>query len=124
MSDEDERYCAVCGDGEFDDDGKPSHDYEPYDHDFEPEEDGITSDDVKKGLDILGKGLDVYKKYKSLNESKSQSITPPKQPDKEIHKKLTNIHDSIQEGKKIERKRWMVGIGVGAVITIIIAILL
>ena len=124
MSDEDERYCAVCGDVEFDEDGKPSHDYEPYDHDFEPEEEGITTDDVKNGLDILSKGFDVYKKYKSLNESKPQYIPPPKQPDKEIHKKLTGIHDSIEEGKKIERRRWLIGLGAGVIIAIIVAILL
>ena len=124
MSDEDDRYCSVCGDAEFDEDGNPSHDYEPYGHDFEPEEDGITTDGIKNGLDILGKGFDVYKKYKSLNEPKPQTNTTPKQPDKEIYKKLGSIHDSIEEGKKIERKRWLVRIGVGAVIAIIIAILL
>ena len=128
--DEDEmNYCAKCGDPEFDKDGKPTHDYEPYDHDFEPDEEGITVQDVKDGLDILGKGLDVYGKYKKATTSTHPTSPPPTkptyhQPDVELHSKVDDIKSSVEKGKKIERRRWIIGIIVGSVIAVIVAITL
>ena len=44
--------------------------------------------------------------------------------DPHVHAKLDRIEDGIQKGKKIERKRWIIGIIITVVIGIIIAIYL
>ncbi len=123
--DEDEmRYCAKCGDPEFDKHDEPTHDYEPYDHDFEPEEENITVQDVKDGLDILGKGLDVYGKYKKTTSSPSILKPETNLRDLELHSKVDDVKESVEKGKKIARRRWIIGIIVGSIIAIIVAIIL
>jgi len=133
MSDK-ERYCSECGNPEYDDDGTYSHDYEPYDHDFELEDDGPSVKDVKDGLDILNKGLDFWNKLKQTNQSSqnlpynnpSQMLVGTRtkaksQKDHELHKKVSGIHESIELGKKIERKRWIIGLGISVAVAITIA---
>ncbi len=124
MSDDEMRYCAKCGDPEFDKKDEPTHDYEPYDHDFEPKEEGVTTQDLKDGLDLVGKGLDVYNKYKKATTPPSISKPTSHQPDTELHSKVDDIKDSVEKGKKIERRRWIIGIIIGSVIAIIVAIIL
>jgi len=121
-----ERYCAECGNPEFDDEGDYTHDYKPYDHDFEPDDEGITTQDVKDGLDILGKGFDVWNKYKKSTQKSTGFQTNPTtiQKDLELHNKLNRVEDNIKVGKKIERKRWMIGIAISSIAAIIIAIIL
>ena len=64
-SDDEDEYCAKCGDSEFDEDGNETHaDEEEYDHNFEYEEKPVTLSDVKEGLDVLDKGIEVWKKLK------------------------------------------------------------
>jgi len=102
MSDDEEmRYCANCGDPEFDKDDEPTHDYEPYDHDFEPEEDGITIQDVKDGLDVIGKGLDVANKYKKLTETTTpRPPNPPPSPNLGSGRELDKaIRDAKKQAK-------------------------
>jgi len=120
--DEEMRYCAECGDPEFDKKGEPTHDYEPYDHDFEPEEDDLTTQDIKEGLNILGKGLDVWNKYKKAIQPISQKNLA-NIPDIELHSKIDELKHGIEKGKKIERRRWIIGIAIGGIITVIAVIL-
>lgn len=70
MTDSDEEeYCAKCGDSEFDEDGKKTHDYEPYDHDFVYEEDeGITLDDVKEVADTASSVFKAVKAFKDISD--------------------------------------------------------
>ena len=137
MSEDNELYCAECGDSEYDEDGDYSHDYKPYNHDFEPEDYGITTENVKDGFDILGKAIDVWGKYKKSTQTSqsyptySPQLTTHYQPnipapkkDHEMHNKLNNIHDSISIGKRIERRRWIIGIGISVLAAIIIALAL
>ena len=130
-----ERCCVECGDSEYDDDGDYSHDFEPYDHDFEPEDEGITTQGVMDGLDIIGKGLDVWNKYKKATQPPQSFPTHLQKPnfsvksespqkDHELHNKLTRIENNINLGKKIQVKRWMIGIGVSSVVEIVIALFL
>lgn len=44
--------------------------------------------------------------------------------DPHVHAKLDRIEDGIQKGKKIERKRWVIGLIISGVIAIIIALIL
>jgi len=125
---EDEEYCAKCGDSEFDEDGNETHlDEEEYDHDFEPEEDeSITLEDVKEGLDVLDKGIDVWNKltnkpdHPELNPNKFKYIPPsPKISDL----KLTENTDAKVEKRHKETIKWTkIGIGVGAIVAIILGI--
>ena len=88
--DDDEEYCAKCGDSEYDEDGNETHlDEEEYDHDFEPEEDdSLTLQDIDKGLDVLDKGIDVWNKISKSELSANRFKVPPppinKIPDLEI----------------------------------------
>ena len=110
MSDDEEmRYCAKCGDPEFDKDDEPTHDYEPYDHDFEPEEDGITIQDVKDGLDVIGKGLDVANKYKKLTETNTprppmEKIPPFIPRDEEIENEIEKTRKVFGKTSKKEKE--------------------
>jgi len=121
-----ERYCAECGNSEYDNEGDYTHDYEPYDHDFEPDDEGITMQDVKGGLDILGKGFDVWNKYKMATQKPTgfQTNISTTQKDHELHNKLGRVQDSIEIGKKIERKRWIIGIVISSIVAIVIAMIL
>lgn len=130
-----DRYCTECGNQEYDKDGDYSHDFEPYDHDFEPEDEVITTQDVMSGLGIIGKGLDVWNKYKKATQPSQSLPTQLQKPnfsvkselaqkDHELHNKLARIQDNISLGKKIERKRWIIGIVVSSVVAITIALFL
>lgn len=44
--------------------------------------------------------------------------------DSHVHAKLDRIEDRFEQGRKMERKRWILGIIVGGIITVIIAMLL
>ena len=86
-------------------------------------------------FDIIGKGLDVWNKYKKATQPSQNLLTQLQKPnlsvksespqkDHELHNKLTSIHDNINVGKKIERKRWIIGIVVSSAVAIIIALFL
>ena len=66
-SDEDEEYCAKCGDSEYDEDGNETHlDEEEYDHDFEYEEEPATLEDVKEFADTVKSLAEAGKAVKEL----------------------------------------------------------
>lgn len=68
MTDDDEEYCAKCGDAEFDEDGFETHeDEEEYDHDFEPEE-PTTLEDVKEFADTVKSLAEAGKVVKELTQ--------------------------------------------------------
>lgn len=151
---DEEEYCAECGDPEFDEDGKETHlDEDEYDHDFvyeEDEEEGITLDDIKDGLDVLDKGIDVYNKLKKAGQSPSMDLSAdrftrnipprPERPDMETYKlpkiepaphplevkekALKRIEKKMDREKKTAKKRWIIGLAIGGVIAIILAIVL
>ena len=50
-------------------------------------------------------------------------LKPKKQSRSEVEKKLDVIEEKIDHGKKQERKRWIIGLAIGGVIAILIAIL-
>ena len=114
-SDEDEEYCAKCGDSEYDEDGNETHlDEEEYDHDFEYEEEPATLDDVKEFADTVkslaeaGKAVKEVLQPSKIDPSELSSnrfkIPPPKfkMPDFELaphpdvkaekrHKQMTKL---------------------------------
>ncbi len=65
-SDEDDEYCAVCGDSEFDTDGEETHVDEEYDHDFEYEEEPTTLEDVKEFADTVKSLAEAGKAVKEV----------------------------------------------------------
>lgn len=149
---DEEEYCAKCGDSEFDEDEKKTHDYEPYDHDFvyeKDEEEGITVDDVKDGLDILDKGIDVYNKLKKASQIPSTELSAdrftrnvpprPERPDIEAYKlskiepasnplevkekAFKRIEKKMDHEKKTAKKRWIIGLVIGGIIALILTII-
>ena len=70
--DDDEEFCAKCGESEFDDEGNKTHvDKEKYDHDFvyeEDEDDGLTLDDVKDVADTASSVFKATKAFKDLSD--------------------------------------------------------
>jgi len=90
---DEEEYCSVCGDPEFDEDENETHlDEKKYDHDFEYEEEeeeveeSVTLEDVKTGLDVLDKSIDVYKKILGKPPPKGKFIEGPHSDAKAIQR--------------------------------------
>ena len=126
MSTKTVRYCTECGDAEYYKDGDYSHDYEPYDHEFEPE---YTMEDAKKNFDTATSFVNAASSVRNLLQPKPQEnpqvFSTTFQKDSDAHNKLDSIQNSINFGKKIERKRWIIGVSIGALsvtIGIILAI--
>jgi len=125
MSTKTERYCAECRNPEYDENGY-SHDYEPYDHDFERD---YTMEDAKNFFDTATSFVNTLKTIRDVVQPKPQQnpqlFSTIFQKDSDAHSKLDSIQNSINYGKKIERKRWIVGVSIGAIsvaIGIILAI--
>ena len=143
MTDDDVEYCAKCGYSEFNDDGTESHaDEKEYDHDFEYEEEdeGTTLEDVNNFLDTANKGLDFYNKLKKQTQPTQPETTPEnviahlevgrmseeyrrKEPAKQEDLKLKNQSDAKIEKRHKETMKWTkIGIGVGAIVAVILGI--
>lgn len=137
--DDDDEYCAVCEDPEFDEDGKETHaDEDEYDHDFVYEkDDGLTLDDVKNVADTIKSIAEAGEAVKKV--TKTETPRPPhdephhtpwlwdalKIPRKKSEEeKLDRIEKKIDRSEKSQLKKWIWGIGITVIIGIIIALFL
>ena len=97
MSDDEERFCARCGDSEFDDEGEETHIYDDYDHDFVPEEE----DEEQSTLEQVGELADTVKKIAEAgyNEilAKHSSLRRVKQIIDFIESKLWHLKNVLGE---------------------------
>ena len=142
MEDEDE-YCAVCGDSEFDEDGYETHeDEDEYDHDFVYEEDyGLTLDDVKELADTAASVFKAAKAFKDISEDSKpkkgyhETSTPrpsasdgrkpgwwiftSKKEKSGVEEKLDTIEKKIDQSSKHQNRKWYIGIGIAIGLVII-----
>jgi len=132
----DEEYCEECGDAEFDADGNETHaDEDEYDHDFEYEEEdeGTTLDDVKEFADTVKSLAEAGKSVKELTKpsitshinldsdrfkQKRFEVPPPYNPH---DYKMSEHPDKKAERRHKENLKWTkIGIGVGAIVAVIL----
>jgi len=106
--DEEEEYCAKCGDLEYDDDGNETHaDENEYDHDFvyEEEDNGLTLDDVKNVADTvksIAEAGEAVKKF-TKTETSRPSIWEEagRDPNRTVDKKQEKRHRDTIKWTKI-----------------------
>lgn len=112
--DNEEEFCSVCGDSEFDEDGKETHaDEKKYDHDFEyeeEEEEPLTLRNVKDIADTIKSVVEAGKVLKNIPQ------IPPK-PSRWEESGRDTQSDTKQEKRHHETIKW-------TKITIIVAVAL
>jgi len=107
--DDDDEYCAKCGDSEFDDNGKETHaDEEEYDHDFvyeDDKEEPLTLKGIKNIADTIKSVAEAGKVLKNI---------PQIPPGRDTQS------DTKQEKRHRETIKWTkIGIGVAIVLALI-----
>jgi len=119
--DDEEEFCAVCGDSEFDDEGYETHtDEKKYDHDFEYEEDEeeepLTLKDVKDLADAAKSIAEAGKVLKNIPQ------IPPK-PSRWEESGRDTQSDTNHEKRHREAIKWVkISIAVGIVLALIFGI--
>jgi len=116
--DDDDEYCAECGDVEFDKDGNETHaDEKKYDHDFEYEEDEeeepLTLKGIKDIADTIKSVVEAGKVLKNIPQ------IPPK-PSRWEEAGRDTHSDKKQEKRHHETIKWT---KIGIIVAVIVALI-
>jgi len=122
--DDDDRFCAECGDPEFDKKDEETHAYDDYDHDFVPDEE----DENQSTLEQVGELADTVKKIAEAGVAvkkftKTDTPRPPYDPP--LQRRLPDddyFRDNNSSSKIVkEKKDWTKR---AIIITIVVAVIL